>query len=97
MNNMDRRRRMYPQDPDLLAVLTIDEEDIDGELRDVAANLAYWAFQLNQEQANLRRAKASRDELAGQLDPVYRAEIQEDTGKKPTNDQVKAMHLMSMW
>jgi hypothetical protein len=86
----ERRAAMRPGDPDILAVLTIDEDDIDGELRDVAANLAYWAFQLHQARAGLRRAKASRDRLSGQLDPIYRAELREDGAKKPTNDQVRA-------
>lgn len=86
----ERRATMRPGDPDVLAVLTIDEDDIDGELRDVAANLAYWAFLLNQARANLRRAKTARDELGSELDPIKRGEIHQDTGKKPTNDQVKA-------
>lgn len=86
----ERRAAMQPSDPDVRAVVTIDEDDIDGELRDIAANLAYWAFLLNQARASLRRVKAERDRLIGSLDPTYRAELQKETGKKPTNDQVKA-------
>lgn len=86
----ERRRKMRPEDPDVLAVLTIDEDDIDGELRDVAANLAYWSFQLNQARSSLRIAKADRDKVMGELDPIYRSVLYEKNGKKPTNDQVKA-------
>jgi hypothetical protein len=84
-----RRGAMYPSDPDVQAVTLIDPEDIDGELADVAANLAYWGLLLNHAKAELRQVRSLREIVRAELDAHYRDVIEEDltpdpkTGKKP--------------
>lgn len=84
----ERRRGMWPADLDLQAVTTIDADDLDQELADIAPNLAYWGLMLNHAKAEHRAARGRREATRGDLDEVFRGELQATRSTRVTDKEV---------
>lgn len=89
-----RRKAQYPSDPDLVAVTSIDPNDVDQELVDIGANVAYWGMLHNRAKSGIRIARARREEVRGELAGEHRAATvrrRPDGGKPPTVAEIAAM------